>query len=260
MRRLAPCLALFLLSGCRSFEYSPAIDVGEKPRYNVLNLERLAADGGPRLRGRIAVLADAHQYYDEMKAAVTRINSDSAIDFVVVAGDVTKYGYDLEYRWFADILRGLRAPVIVAIGNHDVQAEGKTLYEKFFGPTDFAFAWRGYEFVIFDDNAREFSGGVPDWDWLEDALAAAGDSLRVIPVCHAPPFTDQLDSAQSARLVGLYSRFRAAIVIGGHTHRYAYGEPYGDGIPYLVADDIGGRNFVLLTLDGGTPTVERVFF
>jgi 3',5'-cyclic AMP phosphodiesterase CpdA len=253
-------LAVF---ACQPFDYSPTVLEAEKrePHLNQANLDRLAGSPeGTRLRGKIAVLSDTHLYYDELKDAVARLNADSGIDFAIVTGDVTQFGYAEEYERFSDILSRLRAPVIVAIGNHDLQAAGKSLYLRLYGPTNFTFAWRGYAFVFFDDNARGIPDGIPDWAWLDSAMATAGDSLRVIPVCHAPPYTDQLDSTQSERLVRLYAAHESVIALGGHTHHYDFGEFYGDGVPYLVADDIGDRNYVLLTLDGGKASVERVFF
>jgi 3',5'-cyclic AMP phosphodiesterase CpdA len=253
-------LALF---ACQPFDYSPTILEAERsePHLNRVNLDRIAgAPAGQRLKGRIAVLSDTHLFYDELIGAVARLNEDSALDFVIVTGDVTQYGYAEEYQRFSQILSRLRAPVIVAIGNHDLQAAGKSLFLRLYGPTNFTFAWRGYEFVFFDDNARGIPDGIPDWAWLDSAMAQAGDSLRVIPVCHAPPYTDQLDSTQSGRLAKLYAERKSVIVLGGHTHHYDYGEPYGDGVPYLVADDIGDRNYALLTLDSGKAAVERVFY
>jgi Icc protein len=257
-----PYAALLALFACQTFDYSPTILEAERrePHLNAVNLERIAALAGPRLQGKIAILADTHLFYDQLRDGVDEINSDSSIDFVVVAGDVTKYGYAEEYQKFSEIISEIRAPVIVGVGNHDVQADGKALYRRLYGPTDFTFAWRGYDFVFFDDNARGIPDGIPAWGWLDSAMASAGDSLRIIPVCHAPPYTDQLDSAQSERLVKLYAKNRAVIVIGGHTHHYDYGEFYGDGIPYLIADDIGDRNYVLVTLADGKATVERIFF
>lgn len=263
MRTRATLLLAVVFFSCQPFKYSPTVLETERrePRLNDRNLERiLATTDGPRLQGRIAVLSDTHLWYDELEDAVERLNADSGLDFVIVTGDVTKFGYAEEYRIFADILAEVRAPVVVGVGNHDLQADGKALYERLYGPTDFAFAWRGYEFIFFDDNARGIAQGVPDWDWLDSAMAAAGDSLRVIPVCHAPPYTDQLDSAQSRQLVDLYARNRAVIAIGGHTHNYHYGTLYGDGINYLIADDIGDRNYAVVTLSGGNPAVERVFY
>jgi 3',5'-cyclic AMP phosphodiesterase CpdA len=260
--RVSYALAVLFFLSCQTFDYSPTVLEAERqePHFNEKNLGRIASLAGTRLQGKIAVMADTHLFYDQLRAGVDKINADSSIDFVVVAGDVTKYGYAEEYKIFSDIIAKIRAPVIVGVGNHDVQADGKALYERLYGPTDFAFAWRGYEFVFFDDNARGIPNGVPDWEWLDSAMSSAGDSLRIVPVCHAPPYTDQLDSSQSQRLVDLYTKNRAVIVIGGHTHSYDYGEFYGDGIPYLIADDIGDRNYVLVTLNDGKATVERVFY
>lgn len=257
---LVLALALF---ACQPFDYGPAVlGAGSRESHlNQRNIERITvASGGLHLRGKFAVLADIHVYYDELAAAVRNLNADTSIDFVVIAGDVTQYGYAGEYRMLSTILSRLRAPVIVGIGNHDEQAGGTALYEELYGPTDFTFAWRGYEFVFFDDNARGTPQSVPDWAWLETALAQAGDSLRIIPVCHAPPFSDQLDSAKSQRLVDLYAENHAVIVIGAHLHNYHYGQPFGDGIDYLTADDIGDRDYVLVTLEDGKASVERVFF
>lgn len=263
--RTRACLFLGLLAllACQPFDYGPAVIAtgGGQQHLNQKSIDRLtAASGGPRLRGKIAVLADIHIYYDELAAAVSRLNADTSIDFVVVAGDVTQYGYAGEYRMLSGFLSRLNVPVIVGIGNHDGQAGGTDLYERIYGPTDFAFAWRGYDFIFFDDNARRDPRSLADWGWLEKALAEAGDSLRVIPICHAPPYSDQLDSSQSRRLVDLYARNHAVIVIGAHIHDFHYEEPYGDGVPYLIADDIGDRNYVVVTLEDGRAEVERVFF
>ncbi len=179
---------------------------------------------------------------------------------MVLAGDFTKYGYAHEYNWFTDIFSKVIAPSLVGIGNHDLQADGKNLYVHMFGQLNFSFAYRGVKFIFFDDNARGIKCCVPDFDWLEAELAGAGDSLQIFTVSHAPPYTDQLDSAQSLHMVKLFSKYRVKLSIHGHTHSYDYGEPYSDGVPYLVADDIGDRNYVTVTLSAATMLVERIFF
>jgi predicted phosphodiesterase len=260
-------LAAFLLLSCQPFKYSPTILEAEKhePELNLAALERIAgdsalADASQGKTIRIAVMADTHLWYDELRAAVVRINQDTALDFVVIAGDVTKFAYAEEYRIFANIIKDFKAPVLVGVGNHDVQADGKALFERLFGPTDFSFTFRGTKFVFFDDNARGIPEGIPDWDWVDSVLAGAGDSLKLVTVCHAPPYTDQLDGAQSARMVTMFAKHRVEIALGGHTHSWDYQQPYGDGIPYLVTDDIGDRNYAVVTLSPAGPTVERVYF
>lgn len=208
----------------------------------------------------MAVLADVHQSYDELHDAVASINADTSVDFVLLVGDVTQYGYAGEYRFLSDILPKFRAPVLVGIGNHDQQANGNALFRRYFGSPDFSFAWRGYLFVFFDGNARNTPSSIPDWDWLENAMAYAGDSLHPIPVCHSPPFSDQLDSAKSRRLVNLYRRWQATIVIGAHSHHFEFSRPYDDGIPYLIANTLRDREYVLVSLKAGQAEIEKVFF
>lgn len=261
--RPLPTLLLLFLFSCQPFVYSPTdLEATQSnPELNVANLERISEKAdGPRNHFKIAVLADTHLWYDELKLAVARINSDTTLDFVVVAGDITKFGYADEYDRFADIFSGITAPSLVGIGNHDVQADGKTLYLRMFGPTDFSFTYRGVKFIFFDDNARGIKCCIPDFTWLEKELAEAGDSLRIFTVSHAPPLSDQLDSAQSLRMAGLFAKYRVMLSIHGHTHSYDYGQPFGDGVPYLVADDIGDRNYVAITLSDTALSVERVFF
>jgi 3',5'-cyclic-AMP phosphodiesterase len=259
-------LSAFLLAclfSCQPFKYSPTDFNASNPapEFNLLNLDRISGqDSVSRPRFRIAVLADTHLWYDELKLAVDRLNRDSSLDFIIVAGDFTKFGYADEYDQFTDIINRANAPVLIGIGNHDLQADGRRLFANTFGPTDFSFVYRGTKFVFFDDNARGIDCCVPDFDWLERELAGAGDSLRIVAVSHAPPASDQLDTAQSLRMAGLFGKYGVELSIHGHTHSYEYRKFYPDGVQYLVADDIGDRNYVVVTLDGDVPSVERIFF
>ncbi|MDB5103703.1 MAG: hypothetical protein JWP91_1392 [Fibrobacteres bacterium] len=229
--------------------------------YNQGNLDRLALDPlrTPR-HFKIAVMADSHLWYDELKVAVGRINLDPTIDFVILAGDFTKFGYADEYDRFTDIFNKLAAPHVVGIGNHDLQADGFTLFTRVFGPTDFSFVYRGVEFIFFNDNARGIRCCIPKFDWLETELAAAGDTLKIFTVSHAPPLSDQLDTAKSERMAGLFAKYKVALSIHGHTHAFEYSEKFRDGVPYLVTDAVNKRNYVTVVLDGDVLTVERVFF
>ncbi|MDB5103700.1 MAG: hypothetical protein JWP91_1389 [Fibrobacteres bacterium] len=254
---------LVCLFACEPFRFSPTGLEWKHPKtlYNLANLDSLALDsGGTPRHFKIAVMADSHLWYDELKVAVERINADTSIDLVILAGDFTKFGYADEYDRFTDIFNKLKPPHLVGIGNHDLQADGVTVYRNVFGPTDFSFAYRGVKFIFFDDNARGIKCCVPKFDSLEKELAGAGDSLRIIAVSHAPPLSDQLDTAASERMAGLFAKYKVALSIHGHTHAYAYGADYGGGVPYLVADALNKRNYVAVVLADSSLTVERVYF
>jgi len=108
-------VALFFLA-CQTFDNSPTVLEAERqePHLNEKNLERIAALAGTRLQGKIAVMADTHLFYNQLRAGFDKINSDSSIDFVVVAGDVTKYPHRfrlrlarVRIRFFDDNARGI---------------------------------------------------------------------------------------------------------------------------------------------------------
>ena len=263
--RLVYFLPILLLTvfSCQPFKYSPTDleYLDSNPEFNVANLTRISAQArGPRKQFKIAVLADTHIWYDELEDFVDRINADTTFDFVVLAGDFTKFGYADEYTLFTDIFTTLKAPGLAGIGNHDLQADGKTVYQRLFGPMDFSFTYRGAKFIFFNDNARGIDCCVPDFAWLENELAGAGDSLAIIAVSHAAPESDQLDSALSQRMIGLFAKYHVKLSIHGHSHNYDFGERYGDGVPYLIVDDIGDRNYAVVTWSDAGLTVERIFF
>jgi hypothetical protein len=79
---LAP--ALF---ACQPFEYSPTILEAERrePHLNATNLERIAALFGPRLQGKIAILADTHLFYDELRDGVPKFHMGVAWNLGIVS-------------------------------------------------------------------------------------------------------------------------------------------------------------------------------
>lgn len=257
--RLSPFILAIWLSGCTPFEYSPtSLDHGPRA-LNTSALERLAM-AGPGNRIRFAVISDTHAWYDELDDAVNKLNADTSLDFIICAGDVTQFGYAWEWRRFAGLFAGLRKHGLVVIGNHDLQADGLGIYSDLYGPTDFAFAFRGTLFVVFNDNARESDCCVPDFGWLERTLAGAGDSLRICAIAHAAPYSDQLDSVRSSTLAGLFARFKVELAVHAHTHHYAYGQPYGDGVPYLVVESIRERGYSVVEVSDSGFAVERIRF
>jgi 3',5'-cyclic-AMP phosphodiesterase len=90
---------------------------------------------------------------------------------------------------------------------------------------DFSFTYRGVKFIFFDDNARGIDCCVPGFAWLESETSAAGDSLGIVTVSHAAPHSDQLDSASSDRMIGLFAKHKVKLSIHGHSHNYGYESP-----------------------------------
>lgn len=261
--RLPAVLALaLLLASCRVFEFTPyeIPDPDGPAAETARNLGRLEAlakrSGGPV---RFALLADSHDSYDELARAADRINADSTIQFAILAGDFTQYGLLREYEWYDEAVSRLRAPLLTVIGNHDALANGSEIYRRRYGPLNFAFTYGGYRFVCANTNIWDSDEPAPDWDWLEHALATAG-SLRVVMVSHIPPFGDQFDESSRDRWRLLLAKHGVRLSLHGHQHNYRFEETYGDGVRYLVADDVGARNYLRVTLVDSLVEVERIWY
>lgn len=257
--RLGAVMLAALQAGCTPFEYSPT-SLRNGPRgLNAAALERLGR-GGPGDRIRFAVISDTHAWYDELGDAVAKINADTSLDFAVCLGDVTQFGYAREWEWFDGKFSRLRRPGLLAIGNHDLQADGAAIFARMYGPTDFAFTYRKTRFIVFNDNARGIERGVPDFDWLERELAGAGDSLALCAIAHAPPYSTQMGPEASARMTGLFARYRVRLSVHGHNHNHSYGNPHGGEVPYLLAEPIRDRAYTIVELSGAGASIERVGF
>lgn len=257
----AASIFLILLS-CRQFEYSPYViplnDGGDARLAGALG--RIALTEGPQRGFSFAVIADIQSAYDDLRDCVRRLNADTGIRFVFVAGDLTQYGLLREFEWVRKGLDRLHAPYLPILGNHDALSNGPEIFRRLFGSLDYSFAYRGTKFVVFNDNAWEFAAAVPDLAWLESELETP-DSLRLIPVAHIPPWADQSNSALDSAMTEKFARHRTTLCVYGHTHHFRLQTGTDARRPYVVADNIADRNFAKITLsEDSTFTVERVFF
>jgi 3',5'-cyclic-AMP phosphodiesterase len=255
------CACLLLLS-CRLFEYSPYViprnDGGDAWLAGALG--RIALTDGPRSGFSFAVIADIQSEYDDLGDCVRQVNADTGIRFVFVAGDLTQYGLLREFEWVRDGLDRLHAPFLPVLGNHDALANGPEIFRRLFGSLDYSFVYRGTKFVVFNDNAWEFAAEVPDLARLEAELESP-DSLRVIPVAHIPPWGDQIGRAMDSAMTEKFARHRTTLCVYAHTHHYRLQTEANERRPFLVADNIGDRNYAKVTLSEDSAfTVERIFF
>jgi 3',5'-cyclic AMP phosphodiesterase CpdA len=258
--RLAALVALAGGSGC--LEYSPhAVPDGAEHRdVHPRNVERLLAQPAPPLL-RFALVGDTQLRLDPLRDAVDALNGRDDVAFLVHLGDLTHLGLAREYELANDLLARLRMPYFVTIGNHDFLSNGTAIYRAVFGPWNFAFTWADTRFVFVDTNSLEagFDGSVPDLPWLEAQLAPAADHRRAFIFAHVDPdergFDERMTPAWEALLRD------GGVVASFHGHRHAFRSWEREGVRYVVADDIEGRVYYLVTErpDGGFD-VEGVEF
>ncbi len=177
---------------------------------------------------RIAVLNDTHvtpgaEADSALRVAVEQINAEQ-YDAVVVNGDLTNEGSDLQLTNIDRILRDIRHPLYVLPGNHeDNWSQSAThTFPRIWGNDRFA-AKIG-QTVIVGVNCGPYmkmgDGHIKQEDlhWLSDTLTAlCTPGTRVLSFNHYPVRKDDLDNY--IEYAGVLSRFPVVAHINGHYHR-----------------------------------------
>lgn len=245
-----------VLAGCGLLEYSPNqthVPAAER-HLTARNLSRLSQQ--PQLPDdtvRFVFIGDSQRFYDEAEELVASVNQQPAIDFVVVAGDISDFGLVREMRWVHHRLQKLRVPYLTVIGNHDQVGNGRLIYQQVFGPLNYSFVYAGTRFVFVDTNSREygFNGHVPDLAWLSRQLADTVGVRRQVVVCHVPPTDADFDSTLTAPYARLLRQSpRLTLHLAGHVHRYTASQPFHDGVPYLTTYSFAKHRYLILSVWG----------
>jgi len=205
---------------------------------------------------RFAVFSDVHDNYDEMAAAITSINRQPGLKYVICGGDITNSGLTKEFRWYADIMKRSHYPLITLIGNHDHLANGLMIYEKLFGNPNASFVYGQYKFVLFNNTMLENYNKSPRYQWLRDELP--DNDYTNILISHIPPFADEIDDLNRMVLNTITSSGNVKLCIHGHLHKFR--ETEYNGIHTVVAGDISDREYYVVKLKDDRALVEIVKF
>ena len=184
--------------------------------------------------------------------------------FIVDGGDLVYTG--TIYQW-AELMKVWRwnKPIFIAVGNHEYQGEGVSIFHYLFGPTDYAFSLGNYRYIFANDVSNEYSLTDEQFAWLEKQFEIAKErGERPVVVMHAPPYDprpggdDHAMSEESAKeLLKLMKEYNA-FGIFSHIHLYWNGTydgvhfiiTGGGGAPLYAPPDEGGfYHYVILTME-----------
>jgi 3',5'-cyclic-AMP phosphodiesterase len=246
MRPLALLPVLHALgSGC--IEFSPfETDLADDERaQNRKNLAELAASPEPGDSFRFAVVADSHQYADELSEIVGSINRRPGIDFVAHLGDMTDLGLREEYRATLGVMKRLRVPFVTVIGNHDAISNGKRVYQGMFGAYDYVFH-RGFaRFVCFNSNSLEFDS-TPNIDWLAQQTVKAAGVESVVALSHQGP--GEPDYA------GVLEQNRSDLLITAHRHSFSLADE--EELLRVTVGSASSGHWLVVTASAGRIGIE----
>src|SRR5947209_5311534 len=147
---------------------------------------------------RFAFISDTHigspngGAEEDLRRTVADINSLKGVAFVVLTGDITELGKNVELVLAKRILDSLRVPYYIIPGNHDTgwSESGGLSFTQIFGNDKFHFVFNGIHFIgcASGPYVRMSDGHVPRSavNWLDSTLKKIGDKDPIIFLNHYP--------------------------------------------------------------------------
>lgn len=175
---------------------------------------------------------------------------DPPPDFVLYGGDLAQLGQPKELELGAEILKNLKAPVHLMVGEHDWFLDMGEKWRQLFGEPTYSFDHKGVHVVVLNsileddfwtargmtpmermltvaglDNGVQsrFKVGQEQREWLRQDLASLPNETPLMVFSHSPLYkyyrpwnfwTEDADEVQA-----LLERFENVVVVHGHTHQ-----------------------------------------
>jgi len=220
---------------------------------------RVAQAQGKGESFRFAYLSDSHLYERTLNDRFVRsllrgvddVNRmDPPPDFILYGGDLAQLGQPKELDLGAEILKNLKVPVRMMVGEHDWFLDMGEKWRALFGEPTYSFDHKGVHFVVLHsvyeddfwtargmtpmermqtvaglDNGIQsrFKVGEEQREWLKKDLEQVESGTPLIVFSHSPLYkyykpwnfwTEDADEIQA-----ILKRFNNVVVIHGHTHQ-----------------------------------------
>ena len=175
-----------------------------------------------------AWLTDIHiergsSHIEDLQKSVNDINNMKNVQFTIISGDISDFGYDADMKIAKTILDELKKPYYIVPGNHDTKwsESGATIFRDIFGHRNIAFNYGNIEFIGFQTGPilRRGDGYITpkDLQWVTQQVQQANKKGRIIiPFTHYP-----LNNSMSNwyKLTNLFKQYSVPVVLVGHGHR-----------------------------------------
>lgn len=206
-----------------------------------------------------AYISDSHLYaktinerfVNRVQRAIDDVNSlVPQPDFVLYGGDIAQLGQKDELMLGAELLKQVKAPVKMMVGEHDWFLDMGDLWKSLWGPPYYSFDHKGVHFVTLmsvnekdfwtekkltpmermgivagldDGRQSRFEVGEEEREWLARDLANVPKTTPVVVFSHSPLYKYYRDwnfwTEDAEQVQALLAKFDAVTVIHGHTHQ-----------------------------------------
>lgn len=229
------------------------------PFHSFLPVRIIPEAGAAEAEFTFAYISDSHLYDREtndhfirqLLRAVDDINNlDPQPDFVLYGGDLAQLGQKAELELGAQILRNVKAPLKMMVGEHDWFLDMGEKWRELFGDETYSFDHKGVHFVtLMSVNEQDFWSqrgmtpmermktvagldngiqsrfevGKAQRAWLKQDLEKYSNETPVVVFSHSPlykyyrPWNFWTEDAEEVQ--ALLQRFKNVTVLHGHTHQ-----------------------------------------
>ncbi len=245
MKSFLPFLALlFFVSACETTPYDikPNHCKGLTIQSQIEKLKAKENLHPQKKVFRVALIGDPQTNPEGMRDAIERVNTRTDIDFVMILGDLSDTGLEMEYDWVCVSLKKLKIPFFTVIGNHDALSNGKQIWSQNFGPFDYSFSYLGTKFITYNDNAYEFAN-VPNMNFLQqEAVVKPGETrYHTIGASHIAPIVEAHQLDHVIRFLKSLNHLNITHTVHAHKHSFDYDQDrHGNG-HYVVSDTKGSE-------------------
>jgi len=227
--------------------------------FRSVSVAQAAASSDSSASFKFAYISDSHLYEKKINDRFVRAllravedvnNLDPQPDFVFYGGDLAQLGQPKELELGAQILKNVKAPLRMMVGEHDWYLDLGQKWRELFGRPTYSWNHKGIHFITLNsvverdfwtkrgltpmermmtvaglDNGMQspFSVGRQQRQWLKDDLDSYSNDAPIIVFSHSPLYklykkwnfwTDDAEEVQA-----ILRRFERVVVIHGHTHQ-----------------------------------------
>jgi 3',5'-cyclic-AMP phosphodiesterase len=227
--------------------------------FQLVQVVEAATTTTPAVNFTFAYISDTHIYTTDLNdrfvratlKAVDDVNRlDPQPDFVLFGGDLAQLGKPAELQLGLQILKQVKAPLKIMVGEHDWYLDLGQTWRNLFGSPNYSFDHKGVHFVVLNsviekdfwtplkltpeermhvvaglDNGTQsrFEVGEEQRLWLKQDLAKINRKTPIVVFSHSPLYkyyrpwnfwTEDADEVQA-----LLRPFNTVTVIHGHTHQ-----------------------------------------
>ncbi len=157
---------------------------------------------------------------------IKSMESQKAMDFCIIAGDLSESGSAEQISMVRDLFKGLKMPLYTVVGNHDYTPKNdRSAYEELMPKMiNYTFDHKGWQFVALDSTdgtKAKVAVLKPTLQYVSETLPKLDQKRPTILFTHFPLGKDVTNRATNADAVlDPFKALNLRGVFGGHYHAY----------------------------------------